>query len=118
VTYYGVEKPQMSGVAPFDGVAVLNAPTAGFSGMAGAPPAAQPSVEALRQQAAAIVQRCYRWLEACAPVLPQTAALVPAMIAAVHQYEAQQYAACINQAAAVAGAASQLRAAVPGLPPL
>ncbi|HEU5107425.1 MAG TPA: hypothetical protein VFT95_02505, partial [Micromonosporaceae bacterium] len=34
-------------------------------------PAAPASVEVLRQQAAALLQRIYRWLEATAPSAPQ-----------------------------------------------
>lgn len=74
--------------------------------------------EILRQQAAAVIQRCYRWLEAVAPTVPQVSALVPAMITAVQQYEAQQYGVCLNQAAAAAETIRQWQAAVAGLPAL
>ena len=133
MTYFGGETPQ-----PFDGVALLNAvlppagamppgaiqPAATFAGAMpaglrpGMPPGGQPSTEVLRQQAAAVIQRCYRWLEAVAPTVPQVSALVPAMITAVQQYEAQQYAVSLNQAVAVAETIRQLQAAVPGLPAL
>ena len=142
MTYYGGETPQPSGIAPFDGVALLNAAAVGAAGgmPAGTPPgmppgllpgtgqpmqpalgmpmAGQPSTEALRQQAAAVIQRCYRWLEAVVPAVPQFATLVPAMITAVQQYEAQQYAVCLSQAITVAETIRQLQATVPGLPAL
>lgn len=133
MTFYGGETPQ-----PFDGVALLNAvlPPAGTlppgiiqpgaltagvlpaGPLPGMPPGGQPSTEVLRQQAAAVIQRCYRWLEAVAPTVPQVSALVPAMITAVQQYEAQQYAVSLNQAITVAETIRQLQAAVPGLPAL
>jgi hypothetical protein len=91
VTFYSLQSPV--GYAP----AGLPLGLLGASGAGG-----QPSTEALRQQAAALIQRCYRWLEAAAPAMPRTSALVPAMITAVQQYEARQYTVCLNQAAAVA----------------
>jgi hypothetical protein len=77
-----------------------------------------PSSEAMRQPAAAIIQRCYRWLEAVAPVLPQVASIAPGLVTAVQQYAARQYAASFRQSTVVVQAVNQLRAAVPGLPPL
>jgi hypothetical protein len=126
VTYSGGEAPQLSGIAPFDGVAVLNAnqPITGtmspgvFPGPMMATRTGQPSTEVLRQQAAAVIQRCYRWLETVVPAAPQVSFLVTAMITAVQQYEAQQYAACLNQAVAVAETIRHLQSAVPGLPAL
>ena len=76
------------------------------------------SDETLRQQAAAVLQCCYHWLEAAVPIVPETAELVPILVAAVQQYQAQQYEACLAQAAAVVQTARQLRQAVPALPPL
>jgi hypothetical protein len=81
-----------------------------------APPAIP--AEALRQQAAAVLQHCYRWLESAVPILPQTAELVPVLVTAVQQYEAQQYDACLTQVASVVQAVRQLRLTVPALPPL
>jgi hypothetical protein len=80
--------------------------------------AAEPTTEAMRQQAAAAIQRCYRWTEAAVPVLPQVAALVPALVITIQQYEAQQYAACLQQALAVVAVIAELRATVPALPAL
>jgi hypothetical protein len=77
-----------------------------------------PTTEAMRQNAAAVIQRCYRWMEAAVPVLPQVTALVPALVTAIQQYEAQQYAACAQQGLAVVAVIQQLRATVPALPAL
>ncbi|BCY07112.1 hypothetical protein [Actinoplanes sp. L3-i22] len=74
--------------------------------------------EAMRQPAAAIIQRCYRWLEAAEPILPQAVAVAPVLVTAVQQYAAQQYPASLQQVAVVVQTVQQLRAAVPGLPPL
>jgi hypothetical protein len=74
--------------------------------------------EVLRQQSAAVLQHCYRWLESAVSIVPQTAELVPAMVTAVQQYEAQQYDACLAQAQAVVLAVRQLRQVVPALPVL
>lgn len=74
--------------------------------------------EALRHQSAALLQRCYRWLEAAVPAVPQVSSLVPPLVTAVAQYEAQQYEACLNQTAMVITAARHLQASVPALPPL
>jgi hypothetical protein len=79
---------------------------------------AEPPAEAMRQPAAASIQRCYRWLEAASPVLPQVAALAPSLVTAVQQYAAQQYAASLHQSAAVLQTVQHLRATVPGLPAL
>lgn len=76
------------------------------------------STEAMRQPAAAIIQRCYRWLEAAEPILPQAAAVAPVLVTAVQQYAAQQYSASLQQVAVVVRTVQQLQAAVPGLPPL
>jgi hypothetical protein len=78
----------------------------------------QAPSEALRHQSAALLQRCYRWLEAAVPAVPQVAGLVPPLVTAVAQYEAQQYEACLNQTAMVIGAARHLQMSVPALPPL
>jgi hypothetical protein len=75
-------------------------------------------VEALRQQAAALLQHCYRWLESAVPVVPPAAELVPVLVTAVQLYEAQQYEACLTHTLMAAQAAHQLRMAVPALPPL
>ncbi|MDR6322128.1 hypothetical protein [Actinoplanes couchii] len=72
----------------------------------------------MRQPAAASIQLCYRWLEAAAPILPQAAALAPGLVTAVQQYTAHQYAASLNQTAAVFHAVQHLRSTVPGLPAL
>jgi hypothetical protein len=74
--------------------------------------------EALRQQAAAVLQHCYRWLESAVPIVPQTGELAPALVAAVQQYEALQYDASLAQALAVVQTVRHLRAAAPALPPL
>ena len=72
------------------------------------PPRTVPTTEAMRQPAAAGIQRCYRWLEAATPVL----------VTAVQQYAARQYPACLQQVEVVALAVQQLRTAVPALPAL
>jgi hypothetical protein len=82
------------------------------------PPRTAPTTEAMRQPAAAGIQRCYRWLEAATPVLPEVAALAPVLVTAVQQYAARQYPACLQQVEVVALAVQQLRAAVPALPAL
>jgi len=74
--------------------------------------------EALRQQAAALLQHVYRWLEATAPVAPQVLGVVPMLVTAVQLYEAQQYPACLNQVQAAIGVLQQVRWAFPALPPL
>ena len=79
---------------------------------------AAPTTEAMRQPAAATIQRCYRWVEAAAPMLPQVAGLVPVLVTAVQQYAAQQYLPSLQQATTVALAVQQIRAAVPALPAL
>lgn len=76
------------------------------------------AAEAMRQQAAALLQRCYRWLEAAVMVVPQVAGFVPPLVTAVAQYEAQQYDACLMQTAAVITAIRQVQLSVPTLPPL
>jgi hypothetical protein len=79
----------------------------------------QPAVdEAMRQQAAASLQHAYRWLEAAIPMAPQLSGMVSPLITAVQLYQAQQYAACLNQVSAVIGALQQARWAFPTLPPL
>ena len=97
---------------PFDGVTLVNPARQGPAGMAA------PTTEAMRQPAAATIQRCYRWMEAAVPVLPQVAALAPVLVTAVQQYAAQQYLPCLQQVATVAQAVRQLRTAVPTLPAL
>jgi hypothetical protein len=84
---------------------------------------AEPSVrsvtaEALRQQVAAALQRCYHWLEVAIPIVPQVSWLVPILVTAVQQYEAQQYQASLYQSWAVVQAMRQVQAAVPTLPQL
>lgn len=74
--------------------------------------------EALRQQAAALLQHCYHWLETAVPIMPQAAWLAPPLVTAVQQYEAEQYDACLAQTLAVIQGARQVQAAVPTLPPL
>lgn len=154
MTYFGNEAPQLPGLMPFDGVALMSAappgagqqapgqatiipsgmtppgivapgmaaPTMTLLGMvqpgAMTPGPVQPTTEAMRQQAAAVIQRCYRWLEAAVPMVPQVAALAPVLVTAVQQYEAQQYPACLQQAVVVAQTAQRLHTQVPGLPPL
>lgn len=82
------------------------------------PIAPAPTTEALRQPAAAVIQRCYRWLQAAVPMLPEAAALAPVLVTAVQQYAARQYPACLQQVNVVALAVRQLRVAMPALPPL
>lgn len=79
---------------------------------------ASPQSEALRQQAATHLQRCYHWLEEAVRIVPQTADLVPALVMAVQQYEARQYEACLAQVAVVIRTVRQVRLTVPTLPPL
>jgi hypothetical protein len=81
--------------------------------------AGQPAVdEAMRQQAAALLQHAYRWLETTIPMAPQLSGMVSPLVTAVQLYQAQQYAACINQVSAVIGSLQQARWAFPTLPPL
>lgn len=135
MTYFSGNAAQVPGLAPFDGVALMSAVlphvgsphpaglpiqsiASGISPLSAQPGVGQPSAEAIRQQAAAVIQRCYRWLEAAVPAVPQVAALVPALITAVQQYEAQQYGPCLQQTMLVAQTAVRVGAAVPALPPL
>jgi hypothetical protein len=74
------------------------------------------TAEALRQQAAAALQRCYHWLEVALPIVPQVSSLVPILVTAVQQYEAQQYEASLHQSLAVIQAVRQVQATVPTLP--
>jgi hypothetical protein len=74
--------------------------------------------EAMRQQAAALLQHAYRWLETAIPVAPQLSSRVSPLVTAVQLYQAQQYAACLDQASAVIGSLQQARWAFPTLPPL
>jgi hypothetical protein len=79
----------------------------------------QPAVdEAMRQQAAALLQHAYRWLETAIPMAPQLSGTVSPLVTAVQLYQAQQYAACLDQASAVIGSLQQARWAFPTLPPL
>ena len=81
--------------------------------------AGQPAVdEAMRQQSAALLQHTYRWLETAIPVAPQLSGMVSPLVTAVQLYQAQQYAACLNQVTAVIGSLQQARWAFPTLPPL
>jgi hypothetical protein len=81
---------------------------------------ARPPVpeDALRQQAAALLQHVYRWLEATAPVAPQVLGVVPMLVTAVALYEAREYPVCLNQVQAAIGALQQARWTFPNLPPL
>lgn len=74
--------------------------------------------EAWRQQAAALLQHAYRWLETTVPAAPQLSSLVAPTVTAVQLYQAQQYAASLRQVNAVIGAMQQARWAYPNLPPL
>ncbi len=108
MTYLSGEIPQMPALRPFDGITLVD------------PPRRMPALttEAMRQPAAAGIQRCYRWLEAAAPMLPAVTALAPVLVTAVQQYVARQYPACLQQVEVVAVAVQQLRAAMPALPAL
>ena len=127
MTFFTGDAAQVPAITPFDGVALLSAalpttpvpPAAAATVPLGQPAMLnQPSPEAMRQQAAATIHRLYRWLEAVVPMLPQVGTLVPALVTAVQQYEAQQYGPCLQQALFVAQAAQQVQLSVPGLPPL
>jgi hypothetical protein len=89
-------------------------PGAAASAFAGQPATDEP----LRQQAAALLQHTYRWLEAAIPDAPQVAAVVPATVTAVQLYEAAQYPACLGQISAVMANLQQARGAFPTLRPL
>lgn len=101
------------------GVAAMNPLRAasGLTGHAGTG-AAQPVPDLLRRQTGALLQYCYRWLEQGVPVLPQLAGVVPALVTAVHLYEAHQYEASLDQTLGVVRALARVRLAVPALPPL
>jgi hypothetical protein len=115
------------------GYPINGQPSGGFTPMAAgpamtAPPAVPPSflpanaahalTEARRLQAAAALQRCYRWLEQALPSAPQLGHLVPPLLTAVQLYEAEHYEACLAQTMAVMQVTQQLRGALPLLPPL
>jgi hypothetical protein len=74
--------------------------------------------EALRQQAAALIQHTYRWLEAAIPDAPQLSVVVPTLVTAVQLYQAQQYPACLNHITAVIASLQQARSVFPTLRPL
>lgn len=112
MTYFSNGAPQMLGTASIMTSSRMSQPGMITSGVA------QPTTEAMRQQAAASIQRCYRWMEAAVPLAAQVAVLAPVLITAVQQYEAQQYLPCLQQVAVVAQVAQQLQVQVPGLPQL
>ena len=124
MTYFSNEIPYLPIGLPIESVALLNATrqTAHPNGLpfiaVAQPGIPAPTTESMRQPAAALIQRCYRWLEAAAPILPQVAALVPVLVTAIHQYEAEQYAVCLQQAVLVAQTAQRLNANAPALPAL
>jgi len=74
--------------------------------------------EAMRQESAALLQHVYRWLETVIPVAPQLSGTVRPLLTAVQLYQAQQYAACLEQANGVIGSLRRARWAFPTLPPL
>lgn len=74
--------------------------------------------EAMRQQAAALLQHTYRWLEATASTAPQVLGVVPMLVTAVQLYEAQQYPASLDLVQAAIGVLQQARWTFPALPPL
>jgi hypothetical protein len=79
----------------------------------------RPAVdEAMRQQAAAVLQHTYRWLETAIPVAPQLSSTISPLVTAVQLYQARQYAACLDRAGAVIGSLQQARWTFPTLPPL
>jgi hypothetical protein len=82
------------------------------------PASAALSTDVLRRQTGALLQHCYRWLEQSVPLMPQLAQVVPGLITAVQQYEAQQYQACLAQTLAVVQILQRVRAAAPQLPAL
>ncbi len=128
MTYFSGDVSQLQPMNPIDGSVLVNGalPTIPFGGFfAGLAPVGigviglqTPTTEAMRQPAAATIQRCYRWMEVAAPALPQVAALAPVLVTAVQQYAAQQYEASLHQATLVVQLAQQLRAIAPGLPAL
>jgi hypothetical protein len=84
-----------------------------------APVVGQPAIdEPLRQEAAALLQHTYRWLEAAVPDAPQLSSAVPAVVTAVQLYEAAQYRACLDQIGAVMANLQQARGVFPTLRPL
>lgn len=93
--------------------------TMGGAGAPAPPAFVQPMIEeAQREQAAALLQHTYRWLDEAVVDVPQLADVVPAMVAAVQMYQAGQYSPCLNQITAVVGSLQQARGAFPALPPL
>jgi len=85
------------------------------------PPYARPSIveDAQRQQAAALLQHVYRWLDATASVTPGVVlGVVPMLVTAIQLYQSQQYLDCRRHGAAVVGLLQQTRFANPALPPL
>lgn len=86
--------------------------------MATAPTAAAQQSPVLRHQSAAVIQRCYRWLDRVIPTAPALSGLAASLTTAVQLYGAQQYVASLNQTASVIAAVNQARAVSPQLPPL
>jgi len=89
-----------------------------LSGPAPSAPGHPAAEEALREQAAALLQHTYRWLDEAVVDVPQLAGAIPAAVAAVQLYEAEQYGPCVNQIGAVLGTLQQARGAFPALPAL
>jgi hypothetical protein len=85
-----------------------------------APPALghRAAEEGLREQAAALLQHTYRWLDEAVVDVPALAGAIPATVAAVQLYEAGQFLPCVNQIGAVLGTLQQARGAFPALPAL
>jgi hypothetical protein len=93
----------------------MDTPLAGFAPSGLGQTAAN---EALREQAAALLQHTYRWLDEAVVDVPQLVGAIPATVAAVQLYEAGQYLPCVNQIGAVLGTLQQARGAFPALPAL
>ena len=76
------------------------------------------SGEAIRSQAAGLLQHTYGWMRAASEVTPAVTGAAPALTVAVQLYSAEHYPAALRQLSGVVAMLHQARQAYPALPPL
>lgn len=79
---------------------------------------AAPGQEAMRYQAAGLLQHAYDWVRAASEVTPVASRAAPALTVAVQLYNAEEYPAALRQLSAVLAMLHQVRQRYPALPPL
>jgi len=77
-----------------------------------------PGHEAMRYQAAGLLQHTYRWVRAAGEVTPAVTRAAPELTVAVQLYGAGEYPAALRQLSGVVAMLHQARQAYPALPPL